>query len=485
MKECPACRTCFADEVEACDQDNQPTRLTLRIDNLINGRYELIRRVGNSSVSVVYFAIDLVSQSEHAVKIILPEFIGEDRKTAECFISEATAPSVLSHPNIVRITDSGLLTGFLPFLVMDFIKGSSLHEALSNGPLAPALALEYVSTIGKALDAAHQRQIVHGDLKPRSILIEQDRPIPEAIRITDFGFSTIKSGKLQGAVAKKSTVLRSPLYLAPEEFSEEVSDYRSDIYSLGVILYEMLAGDVPFRGKSIPSIMKRHLLDTPASIAGRSPGVTPEMERVVMHALEKDPGRRPRSMAEFVEEFENAVRTCESPDGKEAAMNLAGPRLEETLVVSGPKRNNYTTDKILPDPVDEATAVDLDQTIVLAKPLRSSVNIDHKADKGDRTNENFIRREELPQAGEHDFDATIVPGMMKFEMVENSAVSSAAVEDQIEPVWEESPAPGDESTEMSEEDPVQRSVSPILLTAGVLVFILLIALGIYYSRSIQ
>jgi serine/threonine-protein kinase len=458
MKECAACRTCFADEVEVCDKDNQPARLTLRIDNIINGRYQLIRRVGNSSVSVVYFAIDLLSQTEHAVKIILPEFIGEDRRTAERFISEATAPSVLSHPNIVRITDSGLLTGFLPFLVMDFIKGSSLHEAISNGPIAPMPALEYISTIGKALDAAHQRQIVHGDLKPRSILIEDDRPVPDAIRITDFGLSTIKSGKLQGSVAAKSSgVLRSPLYLAPEEFSEEASDHRSDIYSLGIILYEMLAGDVPFRGKSIPSIMKRHLLDTPAPIAGRSPEVTAEIEQVVMHALEKDPTRRPRSMIEFVAEFEHAVRANENPAGKES---------------------------LLPDSVDEAIAVDLNQTIVLAKPLRSSPTTQYKEDKADRTNESFIQREKLLRPGEHDFDATIVPGMMKFEMVENN-VSSAAVDDQIETVWEESPEPEDESTEMSEEDPVQRSVSPMLLATGVLVFILLIALGIYYTRSLQ
>lgn len=360
-------------------------------------------------MSVVYLAIDLLHQTKHAVKIILPEFIGDDRKSAERFISEATAPSALSHPNIIKITDSGLLTGSLPFLVMDFIKGSSLHTVLSNGPLAPVLALEYVATIGTALDAVHQRQIIHGDLKPRSILIEDDRPIPDAIRITDFGVATIKSGKLQRSVAAKGTgVLRSPLYLAPEEFSEDASDYRSDIYSLGVILYEMLAGDVPFRGKSIPSIMKRHLLETPAPIAGRFPGVTPEIERVVMHALEKDPMRRPNSMTEFVEEL------------------------------------------------DHATAVDLDQTIVL--------------------------RKELPRASEDDFNATIVPGMMKVEMVEDSAVTEAAVDDQIKLAWEESPEPGDE---VLEDDPVQSSVSPMLLAAGVLGFILLIALGIYYSRSIQ
>lgn len=435
MKECPACRACFADEVEVCDKDDQPTRLTLRIDNLINGRYKLTRRVGNGSVSVVYFAIDLLSKTEHAVKIVFSEFIGENRETAERFISEATGPSVLCHPNIVRITDSGLLTGFLPFVVMDHIKGPTLHEALSNGPLAPMLALEYISTIGEALHAAHQRQIVHGDLKPRSILIEQERPIPDAIRITDFGLSTIKSGKLQRSVAAKSTgILRSPRYLAPEEFSEETSDYRSDIYGLGIILYEMLAGDVPFRGKSIPSIMKQHLLDPPAPIAGRFPGVTAEIERVVMHALEKDPACRPRSMAEFVEELEDAMRPNENP-----------------------------------------AAVDLDQTIVLPKALRSSTP----------TNENFIQTKELAQPDEHDFNATIVPGMKKFEMVENIAVSFAAVDDQLEPAVGESPEPGDEFIEMSEEDAVQRSVSPILLAAGVLMFILLIVLGIYYSRSLQ
>ena len=441
MKECPACRRCFADEVEVCNQDNEPTRPTLRIDPLINARYQLLRRVGNSSVSVVYAAIDLLSQTEHGVKLILPEFIGEDRKTAERFISEATAPALLNHPNIVRITDSGLLNGFLPFLVMDFIKGATLHDALANGPLTPTRALEFVSAIGNTLDAVHQRQIVHGDLKPRSILIEHDGPIEDAIKITDFGMSSIKSGKLQrSGAAKLSNVLRSPLYLAPEEFSEEASDYRSDIYSLGVMLYEMLVGEVPFRGQSIPSIMKRHLLDTPPAIAGRAPGVTAEIERVVMHALEKDPARRPRSMAEFVEEFEAAVRANENQAGK---------------------------------------AVDLDQTIVLAKPPRNSVNTRREDDEGNR---NFIQREEPAHGDETDFDATILPGMMRFARVEDDAVTSAAVDDQAEPVWEENAEPAGEFTE---DDPPPRSVSPLLLGAGVLVFTLLIALGIYYSRSMQ
>ena len=161
---------------------------------------------------------------------------------------------------------------------MDFIQGVSLRETLKNGgAVAPLSALEYLEAIGNGVASAHAKGIIHGDLKPRNILIEPDRPLSHGIKITDFGLSSIKTGKLRGrVVGKGSGVLRSPLYLAPEEWSEEESDNRSDIYSLGVILYQMLSGRVPFDGKSIPAIMKRHLMDQPPPIAGCSPFVTRE-----------------------------------------------------------------------------------------------------------------------------------------------------------------------------------------------------------------
>jgi serine/threonine protein kinase len=173
-----------------------------------------------------------------------------------------------------------------------------------SGPLPPPNALEYAKGIGRGLSFAHSMGILHGDLKPRNILVVPDQSPAESIKLTDFGLSSLKSGNLLGPDAKAATgLLRSPLYLAPEEWSEHQTDARSDIYSLGVILYEMLAGKPPFSGKSNAAIMKSHLRDAPPPIVDGFPGVTLEIEKLVLHALEKDPVSRPNSVETFVEEF--------------------------------------------------------------------------------------------------------------------------------------------------------------------------------------
>ncbi|HEU4770072.1 MAG TPA: serine/threonine-protein kinase [Pyrinomonadaceae bacterium] len=280
----------------------------LPIDSIVNGRYRLKRRIGSGSVSSVYLAADQRDGTDHAIRIISPEMIGNDPTVAESFLLLARDAFALCHPNIVSVTDSGLVNN-LPFMTLDLVEGSSLKDTLAiRGPLPPAHALEYLTAIGAGLASAHAHGVVHGDLKPRNILIQKDLPLAHAIKISDFGLSGLKSGKIESTAQEKSGILRSPLYLAPEEFSEEKSDVRSDIYSLGVILYQMLAGDVPFKGKSIPAIMKAHLMQSPPRIAGRVPEISEEVESVVMHALEKDPANRPATVENFVEEFRQAVR---------------------------------------------------------------------------------------------------------------------------------------------------------------------------------
>ncbi|HEU4713694.1 MAG TPA: serine/threonine-protein kinase [Pyrinomonadaceae bacterium] len=287
--------------------------MTLPVDSIVNGRYRLKTRIGSGSVSSVYLATDERDGTDHAVRIISNEIIGNDSAAAESFLFLARDAFALRHPNIVSVTESGLVDN-LPFMRLDLVEGSSLKETLAKrGPLPPAHALEYVTAIGAGLAYAHAHGVVHGDLKPRNILIQNDLPLAKAIRISDFGLSGLKSGKIESTAQEKSGILRSPLYLAPEEWSEEKSDFRSDIYSLGVILYQMLAGDVPFKGKSIPAIMKAHLMQPPPPIGGQ---ISADVERVVMHALEKDPANRPPTVEAFIEEFRQAV------NGGEAAVDL-------------------------------------------------------------------------------------------------------------------------------------------------------------------
>ena len=306
MRECTACKFCFPDRQETCERDGAPTKPTLPIDRLVKQRYRLVKRLGRGSISVVYHAIDEHSGTEHALKLILPEYVGNNASIANSFLSQAKTAFALRHPNIVAVTDYGLIDGSFPFIVMDLVAGLSLDHMLSrSGPLSPAAAFEYLQAIGEGLSYAHSAGIVHGDLKPRNMLIENRGG--NAVKLTDFGLAAIKAGKLDGPAQETSGVLRSPLYLAPEEWSEERSDTRSDIYSLGAVLYHMLTGAPPFSGKSNAAIMKSHMRDVPPPFADRFPSATVEIEKIILQALEKDPARRPASVEEFVNDFGAAL----------------------------------------------------------------------------------------------------------------------------------------------------------------------------------
>ncbi len=309
MRECPVCQACFPDALSVCDRDGAATTSTLPIEPFINRRYLLKRRIGGGSVSVVYAATDKSNGRECALKIILPDLIRQDATVSERFLRLARNAFALRHANIVSVTDSGLINGLLPFLTMDLVAGSSLQDVLAKGRrLSPAEVAHYVTAIGAGLSHAHRHDVVHGDLKPRNILIEDKLPLSQALKIADFALSALKSGKVHSRTdGKSSGILRSPVYLAPEEWSEQSSDSRSDIYSLGVIVYQMLTGEVPFKGKSIPAIMRAHLVEPPPGISGRFPELSHEIESVVLNALEKDPRNRPATIDSFLEEFGGAI----------------------------------------------------------------------------------------------------------------------------------------------------------------------------------
>ena len=160
--------------------------------------------------------------------------------------------------------------------------------------MAPQRAREFISAIAAGVGEAHRQNIVHRDLKPLNIMVQDDVPIAEGVKILDFGLAKIKSGELLGSFvqAQTSGLMGSPFYMAPEQWSDEEPDARADIYSLGVILYQMLAGDVPFKGSSIPSIMKKHLTLPPPSFQSLGVAVPPAIEAVVRHALEKEVSAR-------------------------------------------------------------------------------------------------------------------------------------------------------------------------------------------------
>ncbi|MEP6947271.1 MAG: bifunctional serine/threonine-protein kinase/formylglycine-generating enzyme family protein [Acidobacteriota bacterium] len=289
-----------------------PTSHTIAGDSVLEGKYHLELRLGQGGMGVVYKARHAYLKTQLAIKVILPDLVGNDPQLVTRFRQEALAAAAIRHQNVVSVTDYGVVNGSMPFLVMEYVEGESLHDLLAREKkLSPEQAFELMSAVCAGVGAAHHQGIVHRDLKPLNIMICSDRPnLSQAVKILDFGLAKIKSGELLGSFIQAQTtgLMGSPYYMAPEQWADEDPDTRADIYSLGVMLYQMLAGDVPFKGSSIPAIMKRHIADPPPPFSERGVDVPPALERAVFHTLEKDPARRTASVEDFVEEMRAAIQ---------------------------------------------------------------------------------------------------------------------------------------------------------------------------------
>ncbi|MDX6611020.1 MAG: eukaryotic-like serine/threonine-protein kinase [Blastocatellia bacterium] len=317
MKECPKCRRCFADDINHCPDDGDATTPSISGEPILDGRYQLERRLGQGGMGVVFQARHIFLKTAHAIKIILPDLVGNDPMLVTRFRQEAMAAAAIRHQNIIAVSDFGVVRGTMPFLVMEFIQGDSLQDVLAaEGAMSPARAYELMGPVCAGIAAAHRQKIVHRDLKPLNIMIQAGVPTAEGVKILDFGLAKIKSGELLGSFvqAKTSGLMGSPFYMAPEQWSDEEPDARADVYSLGVILFQMLCGEVPFKGSSIPSIMKKHLTSEPPSFSSLGINVPPQIESVVRHALEKEAEYRTPSVDVFAEEMREALNAVSLSD---------------------------------------------------------------------------------------------------------------------------------------------------------------------------
>lgn len=311
MKECQLCKNCYTDEVATCPKDGMPTMHTLAGEPVLEGKYHLESRLGQGGMGVVYKARHAFLKTQLAIKIILPDLVGNDPQLVTRFRQEALAAAAIRHQNVVGVTDYGVIQGSIPFLVMEYVDGESLHDLLTREKvLAPEKALELMSAICAGVGAAHHQGIVHRDLKPLNIMICNDKPsLSQAVKILDFGLAKIKSGELLGSFIQAQTtgLMGSPYYMAPEQWADDEPDSRSDIYSLGVMLFQMLTGDVPFKGSSIPAIMKKHISDPPPTFTELNVPLSLEIEQAVRHTLQKEKEKRTASVEHMIAEFKTAV----------------------------------------------------------------------------------------------------------------------------------------------------------------------------------
>jgi serine/threonine protein kinase len=334
MRECPRCERCYEDEVLVCPEEGTNTKVTLPGAPLMAGRYLLEKRLGRGAMGQVYLARDqnLITRRV-AVKTVRPDILSdEDMQEGEAiarFEREARTAASIRHPNVVDVTDFGKSPEGVFYLVMEYVQGETLHHLLRReGTLSVHRTLVLMRQVAGGVEAAHDEGILHRDLKPANIFIMQQKKKSGTasgdgiVKVGDFGLAKIvnqaiaDTSGVSGAGPASRGIIGTPEYMAPEQMQMETQlDARADVYALGVIAYHMLGGRPPFSGDLTQLVMQK-IMNDPPPLSGLRSDIPKDVERAVMHALEKDPAKRPATVGEWLEELERAAGDEEDEDEK-------------------------------------------------------------------------------------------------------------------------------------------------------------------------
>lgn len=258
---------------------------------LISKRYRIIKKIASGGMADIFLGDDLKLNRKVAVKILSANYAG-DRNFVARFKSEAQILARLNHPNIVQVYDWGEFNGSY-FICMEYVEGESLKEIIEKkGPLPPETIADYAIQISSALLTAHKNNLIHRDIKPQNILVTPE----EKVKVTDFGIAK----SLTTDVTKTLNIMGTVHYISPEQAKGEVLDYRTDIYSLGIVLYEMLTADVPFRGSNSIDISLKHINEKPLKPSELMENIPEKLEDIIMHCMEKNPLARYPTIRELI-----------------------------------------------------------------------------------------------------------------------------------------------------------------------------------------
>jgi eukaryotic-like serine/threonine-protein kinase len=312
--ECVSCKRCYPSNVQFCPDCLVELASVEVVPYLINKRYRLDRVISRGSIGIVFAATDLAGKKEVAIKVIRASVLADPR-AQDRFCIEAQIALNFKHPQIGDLYDFGVIFDASAYVVGEYVKGTSLRSEMKRVrkfDVKDAIAI--VAEVCEALHAAHESGLVHRDLKPESIILisTPDQPVPN-LKVVDFSISKIATGRqfVPGTTAKlqgKGQLPLRPTYLSPEQFRGEDVDLRSDIYSLGVIAYEMLGGQPPFTGKNVSEFGTNLLEARPPSLRALNPEVNIAIEAQILYALEKYPAKRQQRALEFKRGLLNALR---------------------------------------------------------------------------------------------------------------------------------------------------------------------------------
>jgi len=314
MRICPQCGTRFDEPIQYCPNDGSQTYEAQEsqqapsdplLGRVIDGRYPIEQQIGEGGMGVVYMATHTVLQKKLALKVLRGDN-SKDADVVQRFMQEAQAATSIGHQNIIDISDFGRLPDGSVYFVMEYLDGQSLSDMIKRGGSVPMQdAIHLVRQIASALDAAHARGIVHRDLKPDNIIIVKQGSDPLFAKVLDFGIA--KVGGAASKLTKTGMVFGTPHYMSPEQAAGHSVDQRTDIYALGVIMYEMFTGKVPFDADTFMGILSKHMFEAPARPTDLEGGALGPLEGVILRALEKGPEQRYQGMSELLADLDTVA----------------------------------------------------------------------------------------------------------------------------------------------------------------------------------
>jgi eukaryotic-like serine/threonine-protein kinase len=332
------------------------------ISLVVADRYKVLRKLGEGGMGAVYLAEHVVIEKKFALKVLAPELARRPDLVAR-FLQEARSASRIGHENVIDISDFGQSPDGLVYIAMEFLDGKDLGEIVrGKGAMDWAEAREIVLQICRALRTAHEKGIVHRDMKPENIFLVQREGQPHFVKILDFGIAKVMGLDPNGPrLTRTGMIFGTPEYMAPEQAEGKDTDHRADIYAVGCILYHLMTGQTPFVAESFMTMLTKHLMEDPVPPSMRRPDlpISPEMDALVLKALEKDRENRWQSMAELLE----AVAACPGPENapkqqplKAQTIAMGGAHAQAALRPIRPKDAAQGTAKLSRKAVDAAVS---------------------------------------------------------------------------------------------------------------------------------